>query len=182
MRMVVSKWVNVSSMWFLHLARCSILWLCNGLSFFSSRSVYHLASVWFTEPWCLPPLRANEWMRGTAIIPTVTCEWVKECKCAIVNVRSVYWAILSLWNQITLGLNEHTLSEDTSEWVSVCLPLCAFTLNDIRIPLLIYSLAHKLRCFGHACVCLVLCKAMRSCHHEILDYWRKIAISTVCGE
>ena len=31
----------------------------------------------------------------------------------------------------------------------VCLPLCAFTLNDILIPLLIYSLAHKRRCFGH---------------------------------
>ena len=133
MRMVVSKWVNVSSIWFLHLARCSILWLCNGLSFFSSRSVYHLASVWITEPWCLPPLRANEWMSGTASVPTATCEWVKECKCAIVNVRPVYRAILSLWNQITMWLNEHPLSEDTSEWVSVCASLC------VRLLLMTYS-------------------------------------------
>ena len=131
MRMVVSKWVNVSSIWFLHLARCSILWLQRTVVLFDS--VYHLASVWITEPWCLPPLRANEWMSGTASVPTATCEWVKECKCAIVNVRPVYWAILSLWNQITMWLNEHPLSEDTSEWVSVCASLC------VRLLLMTYS-------------------------------------------
>ena len=183
MRMVVSRWVNVSPIWFLHLARCSILWLCNGLSFFSSRSVYHLASVWITEPWCLPPLRANVWMSVTASVPTATCEWVKECKCAIVNVRP------SLLSHLVAMKSNYNVTEWTStqwgyQWVGerVCLPLCAFTLNDILIPLLIYSLAHKPRCFGHECVCLVLCKAMRSCHHETLDSWRKIAISTMCGE
>ena len=166
MRMVVSKWVNVSPIWFLHLARCSIFWLCNGLSFFSSRSVYHLASVWINEPWCLPPPRANEWMSGTASVPTATCEWVKECKCAIVNVRP------SLLSHLVAMKSNYNVTEWTStqwgyQWVGerVCLPLCAFTLNDILIPLLIYSLAHKFRCFGHECVFFYSAKR---CDHAIM--------------
>ena len=104
-------------------------WHCHSLC----RNVSHIVRVWMTEPWWLPPLCANEWMSGTASVPTATCEWVKECKRAIVNVHPVYWAILSLWNQITMWLNEHPLSEDTSEWVSVCNSLC------VRLLLMTYS-------------------------------------------
>ena len=139
--------------------------------------------------------RVNHWALMSSTTP---CEWVNEwdCKCSHRNLWMSEGVEVcncecasSLLSHLVAMKSNYNVTEWTStqwgyQWVGerVCLPLCAFTLNDILIPLLIYSLAHKLRCFGHECVCLVLCKAMRSCHHETLDFWRKIAISTMCGE
>ena len=144
-----------------HLAVCIILRACESLS----PDVFH-HSVRMSE-WVglqvFPPQLVNEWRSGSvqlwmcvqSIEPS--CRYEIKLQCDRMNIHSVRIPV--------------------SGWACVP-PLCAFTLNDILIPLLIYSLAHKLRCFGHECVCLVLCKAMRSCHHETLDFWRKIAISS----
>ena len=116
--------------------------------------------------------RVNHWALMSSTTP---CEWVnewdcsgwvKECKCAIVNVRPVYWAILSLWNQITMWLNEHPLSEDTSEWVSVCASLC------VRLLLMTYSYPcsyiHLLTNLGASGMSACALYSAKRCDHAIM--------------
>ena len=120
---------------------------------------------------CLSPdvlrhsVRMSEWVGLQVFPPQLVNEW-RSVSVQLWMCVQVYWAILSLWNQITMWPNEHPLSEDTSEWVSVCASLC------VRLLLMTYSYPcsyiHLLTNLGASGMSACALYSAKRCDHAIM--------------
>ena len=131
------------------LAVCIILRACESLS----PDVFHHS------------VRMSEWVGLQVFPPQLVNEW-RSVSVQLWMCVQVYWAILSLWNQITMWLNEHPLSEDTSEWVSVCASLC------VRLLIMTYSYPcsyiHLLTNLGASGMSACALYSAKRCDHAIM--------------